>query len=491
MELDLVLAPYDLWATYAHVLMLLKQKIIKRGVARKIMLALHKIEWEVKAGSFKIDPNLGLHLTIEKKVIEKIGDDGYFMHTARSRNDQVATAEMLYLREKALSLLLKLLKLLKLLMEIAANNIETVMPGYTHMQPAKPTTFGQWCLSYFDMLMRVFDTLCYFYNKFDLCPLGAVESYGTSWPIDRNYSAKLLGFTNVWEIPQEAISSRGLVQLGYLSALKDFAIVMSKIAQDLILFNTFEYGMIGLGKDVASQMDRVTGSSVMPQKANPDVLELIRSVAPQVIGAQSTVANLLSGLPMGYNRDTREVKEYVENSFHKVSSGILSLIDVFATLIVKKERMLQLVYANYSLATDLADYMAQKTGLAYRKIYRLVGVLVREKKNQNRILSDLTTKEIISEGKSLGLIFTITDRELKQALDPFHAIEKRKHLGGSNPEIMKDTIKKRKLLWKKREEWVNNQLVRIKMAKKLTVTEVNKYVVRFQTTDTNTSLRGT
>lgn len=458
------LVPYDLWATKVHVLMLAKQNIIRKGIAGKILNGLGEIEKEFQQGKFVIDPDKGLHLTIEAKLIEKIRDAGFFMHTARSRNDQVMTAELLFLREKVLYLSDKLLKLLKVLKDNAEKQIQTIMPGYTHMQPAKPTTFAQWCLAYFDMFEKCYVTLIYYFEKYNLCPLGSVESYGTSWPIDRKYAADLLGFTGVWEIPQEAISSRGFAQLGYLSALKDISIAISKIASDLLLFTTFEFGYVTLSSKNARQMGAVTGSSIMPQKKNPDILELLRSSAPQIIGYESIVANLLSGLPMGYNRDTREVKEYIESGFSKVEGALESLRQVMQTMQINKKKMHQSVLDNYSLSTDLADYRAQKKGLPYRKVYKQVGELVREKITNKESLTDLSAKELAE--------MNLTHNELKAVLNPLEAVMKRKHIGGAAVQVMEKIVRNRMKTLNSYANWIASAWEKIISCKKKTRKEI-------------------
>lgn len=474
-NLDSKLIPYDLWATKVHVLMLGKQKIIPKKVCTRLLVALKSLEDEYAQGKFAIDPQLGLHLTIESKIIGKTGDDGYFMHTARSRNDQVATAELLYLREEILAVFPKLLRLLKLLIEKAQQNIETVMSGYTHMQPAKPTTFGQWYLTYADMLFRSFDTLMYIYAKYDLCPLGAVESYGTSWPIDRKFSAKLLGFSGVWEVPQDAISSRGFFQLAILAALKDIGIVTSKIVADLLLFNTFEYGYVELGTSVAKQMSAATGSSIMPQKKNPDALELIRAAAAQLAGFENIVSNLLSGLPMGYNRDTREVKEYIELGLGKINEVLDVLSDVLANIKINKEKMLESVSENFSLAPELADYISQKYGLPYRKVYKVVGELVLGKKEEGKPLSALTNDELSRAAKKLGLSINLSKTDLDDALNPTKAIQRRLHIGGSAPTIMQRLIAARKKQLATKRGWIKRNQQIILKAKSKTEAAIDKF----------------
>lgn len=470
--IDMQLAPFDLWATKAHVLMLGKQKIIPRSTVQRILGVLEEVEKEYLAGDFEIDPTRGLHLTIEAKVIKKIGDDGYFMHTGRSRNDQVMTAEMLYLREKVLVVLHKVLMVLKVLIDNAEKNIETVMPGYTHMQPAKPTTLGQWCMCYFDMFVRVFDTLLHIVNLYNICPLGAVESYGTSWKIDRIFTAKLLGFTKPWEIPLDAISSRGFVQLEYMHALAACSIIVSKIAQDLMLFNTFEYRLIELSETQASQMDPLTGSSVMPQKKNPDVLELLRAQAPQIIGCESIAAHILSSLPTGYNRDTREVKEYMELAISKSQYMLEQLEEVLSFLVIKKEKMKQSVIDNYSLSGDLADHIAQITGIPYRKVYTLVGTLVKAKRSRMAPITSIDSKELTAAAKKLGLKVVISNSEIAKALDPVLAISRRVHAGGSAPEVMKQMIGRRKKLILRHTALIKDIWQMVMIAKSKTASQV-------------------
>lgn len=280
LSLDLKMVAFDIQGTTAHVLMLNKQKIINDKKTALIVKALKEISLEVDQRKFVIDPKKGAQLTLEAKLIEKIGDVAYSVHTGRSRNDQVMVTEMLYLKNEVINLMKSFVPILTELFKLAKNNIKTVMPGYTHMQPAKPTTFGQWALAYLNGFLKSMKTVEYYFNLYDINPLGSCESYGTSWPLDREYTTKLLGFSKVWEIPQDAISSRGFVQLGYLNGLGEICLVASKLAQDLILFDTFEYGLIGLGDEVAQRLHPITGSSVMAQKKNPDVLELIRSTAP-------------------------------------------------------------------------------------------------------------------------------------------------------------------------------------------------------------------
>ncbi len=469
LALDSKMVSYDLWGTLAHVLMLYKQKVISEKQIKPIINALLSIQKEVDEGTFKINPEKGAQLTLESRLVQIAGDAGYSVHTGRSRNDQVMVTEMLYLRDKSLEILEKLHAVCLELLSIANKNKETIMPGYTHMQPAKATTFGQWALSYLNGLLRAGKTLQYYYQEYDMNPLGACESYGTSWPLDREYTADLLGFSRVWEIPQDVISSRGLTQLGYLTGLRDISITAGKLAQDLLLFTTFEYGMISLGEEVAQRMHPITGSSVMAQKKNPDVLELIRSISPQVIGFSSITANLLSTLPMGYNRDSREVKEYIDLGFSKTTDMMIALQKVLSSLIIDKKRMEQLVIANYSLTTDLADYISQKSGVGYRLIYKIVGQVVDEAINEGKLLTEITAEDIKQKANSMNIILELNNNQMQEAINPYTTIAKRTHTGGSSNKTMSSALTNTKAGIDGLQAWIKKQKNTIENAKKKTV----------------------
>jgi len=479
LSLDLKMVKYDLWATTAHVLMLNKQKIINNENAALIIKALKEIEKEVDQKNFVIDPNKGAQLSLEAKIIEKVGDIGYSVHTGRSRNDQIMVTEMLYLKNEFIGLMKSFIPILVELFKLAKNNIKTVMPGYTHMQPAKPTTFGQWSLAYLNGFLKSIKTLLYYFDLYDLNPLGACESYGTSWPLDRDFTTKLLGFSKVWEIPQDAISSRGFVQFGYLTGMTEICLVASKLAQDLVLFNTFEYGMIGLGDSVAQRLHPITGSSVMAQKKNPDVLELIRSIAPQVSGYVNIVANILDSLPMGYNRDSREVKEYIDLGLTKTKTMVKALEKVLTTIKIDKKKMFNQVENNYSLTTDLADYISQKSGVGYRLIYKIVGQVVDEAINKDKLLKEISAKEIIKKALINNIKLQLTDQEIKKAINPQLAIEKRNHIGGSSTSSMKESLKNSQKAIEDINQLIKGKSSFLKKAKEKTDSTVNSFLKKY------------
>ncbi|MDO8503469.1 MAG: argininosuccinate lyase [bacterium] len=476
MALDMEMVLFDIWGTKAHVLMLLKQNIVDQNTAKKCLRALLEIEKEVKAGKFAINPEKGAQLTLEEKIIEKAGDAGYSVHTGRSRNDQVMVAELLYLREEMLRICLATTSLLKTLLELAAKHQQTIMPGYTHMQPAKITTVGQWALAYSHGLLRALETLKYYFDLYDMNPLGACESYGTSWPLDRKFTTQYLGFSKIWELPQDAIGSRGFAQLGYLTALSEICLVASKLNEDLILFNTYEYGVVELGDEISQRMHPITGSSVMAQKRNPDVLELIRSTVPQIIGFWAIIANTLASLPMGYNRDTRETKEFIHLGLNKTTSVIKTLQKVLASLKINEKRMLELATYNYSLTTDLADCVSQKTGIGYRTVYKIVGQAVNQAIASNKPFNQISANEIKSIAKKFNLDIRLTDAEIAEAITPDKVIAKRKHIGGSNQDIMKNSLNLAVKSIEKNKSWVTNKTEMISKARNKTEVLVKKIV---------------
>ena len=476
MDLDLQMLVFDLWGTIAHTLMLYKQNIISEKQAKNILKALKTIKQKVNKSEYEINPAKGSQLSLEASVIELAGEDGKAMHTARSRNDQVMTTELLFLKEKTLLQLDEIKKTIELLVKLSQKHQKTVMSGYTHMQPAKMTSFAQWCLAYAKALLRSASSFQYYYDQYNICPLGACEGYGTSWNINREYTAKLLGFSKVWDIPQDVVSSRGFYQLGLLKAQEELTLVMSKIAQDLLLFNTFEFGFVSLGENIAQRLHPITGSSIMAQKKNPDVLELIRSSSSNLSGLHSGLAQTLSKLPMGYNRDSREAKEYVSQGFSKTEATLSSLQEVLATIEVNKEKMLQLVEANYSLTTELADFISQETKIPYRTIYKIVGNVVAGKITNKQLVGDITIADLEKEAKKQDLSINLSNKQIQSALSPDQILQKRKHIGGSATQMIntstQNIFEEIKLL----DFWIAAQWKIINKAKQLTKQKVEGIV---------------
>ena len=371
---DRVLAEYDCVATQAHVLMLRKQGIMSPADSNIALAALLDVQAICAAGEFRYEPGYGAQLTLEKMVVDRVGPDiGYQVHTGRSRNDQVLTAQKLAVRTHLLDCFDSLVELIHVLVLRAHVDSEVVMPGYTHMQPARPTTVGQWCAAYADMFARDFDRLKDAYTRNDSSPLGAAESHGTTWHLDRDYTRALLGFARVDEIPLDAVSSRGESDVDFLAGLNFVSLHISKLAQDLILFCTYEYGYATLGAEQSTRMGKLTGSSIMPQKRNPDVLELLRAQAAEMSAHLMHALTLLSGLPSGYNRDSRDTKGPIMAGLRTITASIQRTAEVVDTVSFDQERMLDAVIRNSCMATDLAEYLAQEFGVPFRKMHGIVG----------------------------------------------------------------------------------------------------------------------
>lgn len=481
MALDLEMMSFDIWGTQAHVLMLASTGIIPPQAAAVILGALERIDAQVVEGTYRIDPERGAQLSLEKSVIEMVGaGDGSRMHTARSRNDQVMVTEMLYLRDRVTGLHAAVTSLIETLLSLARDHISTVMPGYTHMQPAKPTSLGQWALAYADGLLRHLAALENTWAEYDACPLGAVESYGTSWPIDRLLTSQLLGFSRVWEVPQDAIASRGLPQLAYLDVCKNTALTLSKLTADLLLFTTWEYGYLRLGDSVAQRLHPITGSSVMPQKRNPDALEILRASCHEIISIAATASHLLAGLPMGYNRDTRQMKEWASLGFTKTREAVGMLSTVLSTVWVDRARMLDAARANYSSTTDLADMIAQVSGVGYRQVYAVVGRLVDSFIEQNLPLHTITAEAINDAACDAGIALAVTDAELAAALDPAQAIAARTHIGGSAPAEMVRLLEARRQQLTRHQEWHEQTQALLNSARQATLDRANSLLLSVQ-----------
>ena len=445
LRLDLQMAAYDLWGTRAHVTMLASISVLSNEELDNLNAALDAIQAEIDAGRYAIDPSLGAHLTLEHQITQRVGEQiGGKVHTGRSRNDQVITAQRLYLRERLLDVHADLLALLEGLLTLAEKHVETVMPGYTHMQPAKPTSVAQWTLAYHDMLARDSERFSQTFARLNISPLGAAESYGTAWPIDRAMTARLLGFDSVQEVPPDVVSSRGEIEAEILSGLSFVALHLSKLAQDLLLFTTHEYRYVTLGEDVAQRMGKLTGSSIMPQKRNPDVLELARADASALFSALLHTFEVLKALPIGYNRDSRETKESVINGLDRAQSTLRQMRSVLASLHFDTARMHRAVIDNYSLATDLADYLAQTFDVPYRSVYQVVGETVTRAIEHGLPLEEAGDILLEEVGKKNLTNIIIEPAALPEILSPQACLARRTHIGGAAPLETRRLISERR-----------------------------------------------
>ena len=383
---DWRLYPYDIAGSIAHARMLAKQGIISKEEAETITGGLASIRDEIEQGKFQFKPELeDIHMNIEARLIEKVGEVGGKLHTARSRNDQVALDLRLLAKEAISKALLKLREFQQAVVGLAEANKGVVMPGYTHLQPAQPVLLAHHLLAYFEMLQRDADRFSDCLKRTDVMPLGSGALAGVAYNIDREFLARELGFSQLSQNSIDAVSDRDFV-VEYEAAASLCLMHLSRLAEEIILWSSAEFNFIELDDAYA------TGSSIMPQKKNPDVAELVRGKTGRVYGKLIALLTTMKGLPLAYNRDMQEDKE----GFFDTVDTLLSTLGVFTgmikTLRVKAENTGQAVEQGYILATDLADYLVKK-GEPFRTAHDIVGRLVSYAMEKGKSFSDLSLAE--------------------------------------------------------------------------------------------------
>jgi argininosuccinate lyase len=383
---DWRLYPYDIAGSIAHAKMLAKQGIISDKEAETITKGLTAIKNEIKQGEFEFKPELeDIHMNIEARLIEKVGEVGGKLHTARSRNDQVALDLRLFAKEAISNTLFQLREFQRALISLAEANREVIIPGYTHLQPAQPVLLAHHLLAYFEMLQRDFARFSDCLKRTDVIPLGSGALAGVSYKIDREFLARELGFSQLSQNSIDAVSDRDFV-LEYEAAASLCMMHLSRLAEEVILWSSAEFDFIELDEAYA------TGSSIMPQKKNPDVAELARGKTGRVYGHLMALLTTMKALPLAYNKDMQEDKE----GFFDTVDTLLSTLEVFTgmvrTLRVKAENMARAVEQGYILATDLADYLVKK-GEAFRTAHEIVGKLVSYAMEKGKSFNELSLAE--------------------------------------------------------------------------------------------------
>ena len=423
---DKELAIYDIKGSIAHARMLGKQGIIPQEDAQKIIKGLEEIREEIKQGNFQWKKELeDVHMNIEKALIEKIGDVGGKLHTGRSRNDQVITAFRLYLKEETDNIIQLLRNLKKALLEKAKETVDVIMPAYTHLQRAQPIRMAHYFLAYLEMYNRDEERFSDTLKRIDQMPLGSGALAGVDFPIDREMTAKELGFSQIMRNSLDATASRDAV----IEFLSDAAICMSNLSrqsEDLIIWNSTEFSFVELPDKLT------TGSSIMPQKKNPDVLELIRGKTGRVYGDLVALLTVVKGLPMAYNRDLQEDKEPVFDAVRTLKGSIIGMTKIIEGLKPRKEIM-EKAAGGFALATDLANYLVRK-GMPFRQAHHVVGQIVGYLTQQNRELESITLDEL----KKFSDLF---DEDALNILNPYYVADARKSYGGTAKERILDQIR--------------------------------------------------
>ncbi len=427
---DQKLADEDITGSLAHVKMLKKTGILSHDDAETIEAGLLTLQHKLHAGelSFTIQ-NEDIHLNIEKLLHDEIGAVAGKLHTARSRNDQVATDMHLYLKRAVSDILAELEHLKLVLIQKAESHVETIMPGYTHLQHAQPISFAHHLMAYYNMFSRDAERFQENLARIDYSPLGASALAGTTFPIDRAYSAELLGFKNMYTNSLDAVSDRDYI-IEFLSHSSLLMMHLSRFCEELILWTSHEFQFITL-TDAFS-----TGSSIMPQKKNPDMAELIRGKTGRVYGNLFSLLTVMKGLPLAYNKDFQEDKEGMFDTAWTVTKSLAIFAGMIDTMSVNEKVMQKATERDFSNATELADYLAKK-GIPFRAAHEIVGKLVLDCTKKGIFLQDIP----LSDYKTVS---PLIETDIYEALSSKTAVEKRISYGGTGFDSVREAIQKAK-----------------------------------------------
>lgn len=373
------------------------------------------------------DDSEDVHSFIEARLVQLIGDTGRKLHTGRSRNDQVATAFRFWLRHEVSRISALTRGVQRALLELAEKNRDAVLPGYTHLQRAQPVLWAHWCLAYFEMLGRDLERLDEVWRRINVLPLGSAALAGTSYEIDREYVAKDLGFDGVTANSLDAVSDRDFA-IEFVGACSILMMHLSRIAEDLIVYSTNEFGFIGLGDKIS------TGSSLMPQKKNPDAMELIRGKAARVFGHHAALLTMMKGLPLAYNKDMQEDKEAVFDTVDTVSQTVRVTEIVLRNITINAEKSRRAALSGYLNATELADYLVQK-GVPFRTAHDAVGRVVLFALGSGRELDDLSLDELREFSDAI-------DIDVFSALSLERTLAAKSQIGGTSPERVAEALER-------------------------------------------------
>ena len=416
---DYKLLPYDIRGSKAHARMLAKCGIIEPAEAQAICDGLDQVYEDITSGRAELTAAAeDIHMNVERLLIERIGDVGRKLHTARSRNDQVALDTRLYLKDALRRIEDAVIELERALIELAEKEPGAALPGYTHLQRAQPVLFAHHLLAYVEMLERDRERLGDCYKRVDVCPLGAGAIAGTTFPIDRDFVRRELGFARLAENSMDAVSDRDFA-LEFMAAAAIAGVHLSRLCEEIVLWSSSEFSFVELD-DAYS-----TGSSMMPQKKNPDVAELVRGKAGRLFGNLVALLTVMKGLPLAYNKDMQEDKEALFDSVETLERCLSILAPTVATMRVRRDRMEQALKGGFLNATDLAEYLVRR-GVPFRTAHELVGRAVQACVQRGVGLEDLTLDELRSMGIDAG-------DDVRRALSLEGMLEGRSAAGGTSP----------------------------------------------------------
>ena len=430
-NIDKRLYKEDIQGSIAHVEMLFKQKIISFKIKNKIIYGLNKIEKEISNKKFDFNKKYeDIHINIEKRLFQIIGEEAGYIHTARSRNDQVITDFKIWIRSATKEININLDKVIKSTIKLAEKNIDTIMPGFTHLKNAQAISFAHYLMAYVEMFSRDKKRFLNNLDNLEESPLGVAALAGTSFNIDRNYTAKKLGFKKPTNNSIDTVSDRDFV-LDFLYSVSVCSMHISRISEELIIWNSEGFSLINLSDKI------VTGSSIMPQKKNPDMLEYLRGKTGKTYGNLFSMLTILKGLPLSYFKDLQDDKEIVFQS----NDNLINCLKVFDEIIKNsssnKKRMLELANSGYITATDLADYLVKNHSMSFRKAYQKTASIVNFAEKKKKNLSDLTIEEL----KKIEPKLT---NDVLKVFDLKNSINSKKSYGGTSFDNIKKMIMKYK-----------------------------------------------
>jgi len=406
----------DIKGSVAQAMMLGKCGIIPEGDAEDIVSGLNEILQDIENGKVEFDQNAeDIHMNIETILTQRIGGAGKKLHTGRSRNDQVALDMRMYVKDEITEIKTLILGLAEALNNIAKEHTETAMPGYTHLQRAQPVTLAHHMLAYAEMFKRDIDRLDDAYRRADVCPLGSAALAGTTYPIDREFVARELGFSKITQNSMDAVADRDFL-IDLLSALSVLMMHLSRFCEEVIIWASYEFKFIELDDAYA------TGSSIMPQKKNPDMAELIRGKTGRVYGSLITMLTVMKGLPLTYNKDMQEDKQCVFDAVDTVKTALPVFTNMLLTATFNKENMYKAASGGFTNATDAADYLVKK-GMSFREAHEVIGRLVLICIDKNKAIEQLTIDEL----KDISPVF---DNDLYEAIALKNCVNKRDITGG-------------------------------------------------------------
>ena len=432
-DVDKRLYKEDINGSIAHVEMLFKQKIISFRTKNKIIYGLNKIEKEISSKKFEFNKKYeDIHINIEKRLFQIIGEEAGYVHTARSRNDQVITDFKIWIKSANQKISVMLNNVIKNSINLAQKNVDTIMPGFTHLKNAQAVSFAHYLMAYVEMFKRDKDRFKNNLDSLNENPLGVAALTGTSFNIDRNYTTKKLGFEKPTNNSIDTVADRDFV-LDFLYSVSVCSLHLSRISEELIIWNSDGFNLINLSDKI------VTGSSIMPQKKNPDLLEYLRGKSGITFGNLFSMFTILKGLPLSYFKDLQDDKEIIFKSYDVLFQSLKVFNEILKNVSPNKKRMLELAYSGYITATDLADYLVKNNSMSFRKAYQKTALLANLAEKKKKKLNELSMEDL----KKIEPTLT---KDVLKVFDLKNSVNSKKSYGGTSFDNIKKMIRKYKKL---------------------------------------------